>query len=241
MEIKVCVNCKKELPLNEFYLKPNGKYHSWCNSCRKEKKHQWDIEHTEHRRKYRKDNHDHIKEVNDIYLDAHREQINEKARNDYPKNKERIAAHARLPKSRERQRKYRQSHKKEINKGIKRYYENNPLAKLARDLRSRTNRVLNGNRKDKGLWSYLGCDEATLRIHIESKFTEGMTWENHSFHGWHIDHIIPCNAFDFNLDLHKRACFHYTNLQPMWGKLNISKHANYLQEDFDNYIKLFIN
>ena len=37
----------------------------------------------------------------------------------------------------------------------------------------------------------LGTDFKTARAHIESLFEEGMTWDNWSVNGWHIDHIIP--------------------------------------------------
>lgn len=48
-----------------------------------------------------------------------------------------------------------------------------------------------------------------------------MIWENYG--EWHIDHIIPCSAF--NLEDREQAlrCFHYTNLQPLWAQDNLSK------------------
>ena len=40
----------------------------------------------------------------------------------------------------------------------------------------------------------IGCSTSELMIHLESKFKEGMTWENHGL--WHVDHIQPCCSFD---------------------------------------------
>lgn len=34
MQNKNCPKCEKELPVSEFYKRPNGHYHSWCKSCK---------------------------------------------------------------------------------------------------------------------------------------------------------------------------------------------------------------
>jgi len=60
---------------------------------------------------------------------------------------------------------------------------------------------------------------------MEEKFTEGMNWENQG--EWHIDHIRPCSSFNLDLEEEKQKCFHYTNLQPLWGTDNMIKSDNY--------------
>jgi len=67
----------------------------------------------------------------------------------------------------------------------------------------------------------LGCDWGTFKIYMESKFQDGMTWDNHSFDGWHIDHIIPVDSGKTPEEVGKLC--HYTNLQPLWSKDNWEK------------------
>jgi hypothetical protein len=70
----------------------------------------------------------------------------------------------------------------------------------------------------------IGCSIEFLIAHIESKWQPGMTWDNWSRDGWHIDHIIPLDSFDLSdPDQFQKAC-HYTNLQPLWAKDNWYKN-----------------
>ena len=71
--------------------------------------------------------------------------------------------------------------------------------------------------------SDLGCTIPELKQYLESKFQEGMTWENWGVHGWHIDHIIPLSSFDLADRDQLLTAFHYTNLQPLWAQANWSK------------------
>lgn len=71
--------------------------------------------------------------------------------------------------------------------------------------------------------AYVGCSVSDFKAHIESLWHDGMTWENHSREGWHIDHIRPLSTFNL-LDKKQRfAAFHYTNTQPLWASDNILK------------------
>ena len=73
----------------------------------------------------------------------------------------------------------------------------------------------------------LGCSVAHLKVHLERQFQPGMTWDNWSLHGWHIDHIIPLAAFDLtDKDQFLKAC-HYTNLRPLWATDNLAKGSKY--------------
>jgi hypothetical protein len=86
----------------------------------------------------------------------------------------------------------------------------------------------NGKRAARTM-DLIGCTIPELRAHIQSTFKAGMGWHNHGTgHGkWHIDHIRPCASFDLTIDTQQRACFHWRNLQALWGKYNIAKSDNW--------------
>lgn len=77
------------------------------------------------------------------------------------------------------------------------------------------------DRKAMPTMQLVGCTVAQLRAHLERQFKPGMTWDN--LGAWHIDHIKPCASFDLSDPDQQRACFHYTNLQPLWARENLSK------------------
>lgn len=87
--------------------------------------------------------------------------------------------------------------------------------------------ALRGHKKSNKTISYLGCSTVEFVRYLESKFLEGMTWENRK--EWHIDHIIPCCAFDLTKEEELKECFHYKNFRPLWAKDNINKIKEDLQ------------
>lgn len=92
---------------------------------------------------------------------------------------------------------------------------------MANNLRTRLNNALKN--KSGSAVTDLGCSIDELIIYLENLFLPGMTWENKGRYGWHIDHIIPLASFDLTKrEQTKKAC-HYTNLQPLWAKDNLSK------------------
>jgi len=95
--------------------------------------------------------------------------------------------------------------------------------KLKDRLRSRIRNCVKSERKSGSAIRDLGCTIEELKLYLESKFQPGMTWDNWSRCGWHIDHVVPLASFDLtDPEQFKQAC-HYTNLQPLWAKDNLSK------------------
>ena len=57
-----------------------------------------------------------------------------------------------------------------------------------------------------------------------------MNWNNYG-KVWHVDHIIPCKAWDLNKEFDKYCCWNYRNLQPLHRKENIRKSGKYNEID----------
>jgi hypothetical protein len=102
-----------------------------------------------------------------------------------------------------------------------------PQFRLSRTLRSRINMLLIGRVKSAKTFKLIGCDLDWLIAWIEVHFQSGMTWQNYGRDGWHVDHIRPCASFDLIDSDQQKRCFHWTNLQPLWARDNLSKHAKW--------------
>ena len=100
------------------------------------------------------------------------------------------------------------------------------IFKFKGDLRARITQDFSkkGYSKNSKTEQILGCSFDTLKKHFESKFTEGMNWDNQG--EWHIDHIIPLATAKTEEDVIRLN--HYTNLQPLWAKDNLSKGSKIL-------------
>ena len=95
--------------------------------------------------------------------------------------------------------------------------------KIKSNLSSRLSNLI--NKKGQGLTTQelIGCDRDKLTHHLQSQFTDGMTWENYGLKGWHVDHIIPISLYDLTNEYEVKKACHYTNLQPLWWKDNLEK------------------
>ena len=68
----------------------------------------------------------------------------------------------------------------------------------------------------------IGCDWDTLRNHLQSQFVADMSFDNYG-KVWHVDHKKPIASFDLSDAEQMKQCFHYSNLQPLFGSDNLRK------------------
>jgi hypothetical protein len=148
------------------------------------------------------------------YYQKHKEKSSEQHKEQYLKNKEKI---------KQRITKYRKLHKKERNLYEKNKRETDINYKIEVCLRGRIRKALKGINKSKSTMKLLGCSLEFFKSYYESKFTKGMSWAKVMNGEIHCDHIRPCASFDLSKPEEQKKCFHYTNLQPLWAKENLSK------------------
>lgn len=130
--------------------------------------------------------------------------------------------------------KWRDENKEHVNK-YKRDYERNrrredPKYRLSARTRTTVYTCLKEANvaKYRKTFELLGYSIDELMKHLESLFTEGMTWNNYG--EWHVDHKIPMSSFQFDTteDLEFKECWKLRNLQPLWGSDNLSKGTKLL-------------
>ena len=106
---------------------------------------------------------------------------------------------------------------------------NQTMQKITHRMRGRLRGSLmhRGIKKTNQTFSLLGYTKYELKEHLESQFTDGMSWDNMS--DWHIDHIRPVASFNYDSTDHPdfKKCWSLNNLQPMWAKDNMSKGAKW--------------
>jgi hypothetical protein len=116
---------------------------------------------------------------------------------------------------------YRKTNRKKYNINEKKKRETDPIFKLKKNLRTRLSEYVKllGITKKQSTFEIVGLSPENLRIYLQERFLEGMTWNNYG--EWHIDHITPLSSAKSENELYQLS--HYSNLQPLWGKDNMSK------------------
>jgi hypothetical protein len=158
----------------------------------------------ENLRKWKAENREHVKTEAREWARKNKEKINAKARAKFAQNPEMRAAHYARYRAR---------------------LQNDPVFRMLTNYRRRITCALmaTGSKAAFRVSKLFGCERHLLIGWLEAGFKPGMTWDNYGRHGWHVDHIRPCAAFDLSDPVQQKKCFHFTNLQPLWASENMSK------------------
>lgn len=79
----------------------------------------------------------------------------------------------------------------------------------------------NGVKKASGTEELIGCTLLQFRVHLESQFEPGMSWENMG--AWEIDHRAALSGFNLADPFQQRLAFNFNNCRPMWKPANRQK------------------
>lgn len=208
---RVCRKCEKELEFSFFdrCSKTKCGVRSICKSCRKS----LNDENSEIRKLKRKE-----------YYELNKDKVLKHIENYRIHNKEKILLSAK---------KYREENKEKIatSKRIstKKRYEKDGFFRVTTQLRKYVRRYFDIKTNPRKTMDVVGCTPQELKIKIELKFEEWMSWDNYGYGKgkWVIDHIIPLSSATNIEELYKLC--HYSNLQPLCWEENMKKSNKIIQ------------
>jgi hypothetical protein len=196
---KICKKCKVEKPLLEFHKHKLGKfgYRAECIHCTHLREHE-----------YRKRNKEYFRIQKKQYNNKNSDKIRKQKKSYYLANKDKILLTTKT---------YKQNQRK-----------NNPNFRLLSKLRGRLATAIQRNYKIYSTKELVGCDIDQLKIHLQqtaiSNDYKEFDIENYDSSKYHIDHIIPCAAWNLKCSYHQKLCFNYINLQILSAEENLLKH-----------------
>ena len=164
---------------------------------------------------WRLKNKEKIKEQMRLYRLKHKERDKKYSKEYRTKNLEKIKKRMKL---------YRIRSREKIATYVRTKFQNDLRFRTLMNLRHRIYMALKGTVKSKRTIDLLGTSIDNLWNHLEKSFRPGMTKNNYG-RVWHVDHKIPCTAFDLTKPEEQVKCFHFTNLQALFVKENLSKGA----------------
>jgi hypothetical protein len=222
MATKVCSKCGEEKELSEFHKKSSSKdgFFSFCKRCNSQRVLEWqknnkDLANSKSK-KWISNNLDKANQSRQLYKNNNPDKVKKsnKKWNDSNPGRNRLAVKRWLSDSNNRDK---------INKHNKQRYTDDVNYRLTMVLRARLRAALKNNQKVGSAVKDLGCSVEELKVYLESKFQEGMSWDNYGLKGWHIDHIKPLSSFNLEDSEELRKACHYNNLQPLWAEDNLRK------------------
>jgi hypothetical protein len=134
--------------------------------------------------------------------------------------------------------KWRNQNLEYFNKYYKSKRNSDPLYKLTHNLRVRIGVYCKsiGIAKKTKTQQVIGIEPTGFKSYMESKFQDGMSWENYG--QWHVDHIKPISLATTEQEIIELN--HYTNLQPLWASENFKKSNRYEEAQHGNFGDSFL-
>jgi hypothetical protein len=209
----VCYRCQKQKSASEFASKTG----CVCSDCSLEQSIKWS-----------KENPDKAKSVKTKWAERNKEKTRKKWRDNYHKNRDKEAERGRIYRFKEENRLKMNAWTREY---LRRKKKIDPKWRALMTCKRRMWILFKsaGIKKNTRSAELMGIDRDGFYAYIESLWLPGMTWANRGIRGWHIDHIKPCSLFDMTDPEQAKACWHYTNLQPLWWKDNLRKSDSYAE------------
>lgn len=102
------------------------------------------------------------------------------------------------------------------------YHGSSPQQKIKQRLRNAIRQAIVNNGYGKKVKLSIGCEINFLKSYIEARWQAGMNWDNYG-KVWVLDHIFPLAKMNLSTKRAQLMANHYTNLQPMFVKQNLSK------------------
>lgn len=113
-----------------------------------------------------------------------------------------------------------------------------PAYKMKLTIRRRLGNSLRKSKQGKKVRTSkaLGCSWSYFVSYMETRFSDGMTWDNHG-ELWEVDHIKPLASYDMSKKSEQEKAGHYLNLQPMLKQENRKKWCKEVKQDSFDLMK----
>lgn len=225
-QFKFCSKCKIEKEYSFFSFR-KGTPDSWCKSCYLVNTKRYSKLNKENialrKKEYALKNKDHIKNYQKEYSKKNKEYIVKKQK-EYHLNKK--DSKVIYDKNYYSLNKYKKSHQNKVWRKNKK--QTDPIFRFKCNISKQFWQVLSKNTGKNGqktldILNSLGYTLNVLKLHLQNKFLEGMSWDNYG--KWHLDHIKPVCSFNFSSiqDEEFKLCWRLENLQPLWAIDNLKK------------------
>lgn len=257
LSLKFCKECEKVLSIGEFSKPKNRKnLRNFCNTCFKMKKSRSDKKYYNSNKKIISEKQKIYNEINIEKISEHRlkfrqenkERLKHNAKEHYKKNKDKAKMRAKryvyknyqknklkkMEWNLKNKEKIKEQRKQNIEKNRQRInerYKYDSVFRTKARLRSSLRKAFKNYSKNGKIAkaSEYGIDYQRIIEHLGP-------CPGNEIANWHLDHIFPISAFNFDDNFHVWACFNEDNLQWLEKEYNLLKSDDYNYLEFKKYL-----